>query len=133
VGFIGFSAGSSLGRLVGAAARPGDPNAADPVERQSSRPDYLGLVYGPGRATPGENLKNFPPTILICAQFDSGNSIGSAQLFSDLTRAGAIAEIHVYQQGRHGFGSGFASENFSDWMGRLKHFLEVGGFLPAAR
>src|SRR5271165_987767 len=54
VGFIGFSAGSTLGRSVADAAGPGDPNAADPVDRLSSRPDYLGLVYGPGRGGPGE-------------------------------------------------------------------------------
>jgi endo-1,4-beta-xylanase len=133
VGYIGFSAGSNMGRPVAAASGPGEPNAADPVDRMSSRPAYLALVYGSGKATPGENLKNFPPTFLLAAQFDNGPAIGSADLFTELTRAGAIAEIHVYQQGRHGFGSGFASENFSDWMPRLQHFLKVGGFLPAGK
>src|SRR5579863_1825522 len=51
IGFIGFSAGSSLGREVAAASGPGKPDATDPIDRFSSRPDYLGLVYGPGRAT----------------------------------------------------------------------------------
>jgi len=133
VGFIGFSAGSSLGRLVAAASGPGDANAADPLDRLSSRPDYLALVYGPGRAQPGESLKNFPPTFLLAAALDTGTSLGSAQLFMDLTRAGATAEIHVYQKGRHGFGSGFASPNFSDWMPRLEHFLKQGGFLPEGK
>ena len=50
VGYIGFSAGSNMGRSVVAASGPGDPNAQDPVDRMSSRPDYLALVYGPGRA-----------------------------------------------------------------------------------
>jgi endo-1,4-beta-xylanase len=130
VGFIGFSAGSTLGHLLGIAGGPGDPNAADPVEKFSSRPDYLGLVYGPGRITPGEPLKNFPPTFLLCAQADTGNAIGSAQLFAELTRAGVTAEIHVYQKGRHGFGSAFATPIYSDWMGRLQRFLQHGGFLP---
>jgi hypothetical protein len=96
----------------------------------SSRPDYLALVYGAGRATPGEQLKNFPPTFLICAALDMGASMGSAQLFMDLTRAGATAEIHVYQKGRHGFGDGAGNSNFADWMPRLEHFLKVDGFLP---
>jgi acetyl esterase/lipase len=133
VGYIGFSAGSNMGRLVGDAAGPGDPSAADPVDRMSSRPDYLGLVYGPGRATPGENLKGFPPTFLMCAAGDSGNAVGSAQMFQDLTRAGAVAEIHVYQKGHHGFGDGFASGTYSDWMGRLELFLKQGGFIPGGR
>src|SRR5205085_11266790 len=88
VGYIGFSAGSSLGRAVVNAAGPGDPNAADPVDRMSSRPDYLGLVYGPGRGAPGESLKDFPPTFLMCAAGDAQNAIGSAQVFAELTKAG---------------------------------------------
>jgi hypothetical protein len=51
----------------------------------------------------------------------------------DLTKAGAVAEIHVYQKGRHGFGSAFGSAEFSDWMPALKHFLEVGGLLAGQR
>jgi endo-1,4-beta-xylanase len=133
VGYIGFSAGSNMGRSVVDAAGPGDPNAADPVDRMSSRPDYLGLVYGPGRGGQGEVLKNFPPTFLMCAAGDAGNAIGSAQLFADLTKAGAVAEIHVYQKGHHGFGDGFASGTYSDWMGRLELFLKQGGFIPGGR
>jgi endo-1,4-beta-xylanase len=131
IGYIGFSAGSSMGRAVVAAARPGDANASDPADRVSSRPDYLALVYGAGRATPGESLKDFPPTFLVSAAGDQGPSLGNAQLFMDLTRAGAVAEVHVYQKGRHGFGSGFGSPEFGGWMPALEHFLEVGGFLPA--
>jgi acetyl esterase/lipase len=130
VGYIGFSAGSILGRAVAAASGPGDPNAADPVARLGSRPDYLALIYGPGRPGPAESLKDFPPTFLCAAQADHAMSLGSAQLFMDLTRAGAVAELHLYQKGRHGFGSGFRSPEFSMWMPELKHFLVQGGFLP---
>jgi acetyl esterase/lipase len=133
VGYIGFSAGSNMGRSVVAASGPGDPAAADPVDRLSSRPDYLALVYGPGRATPGEDLKNFPPTFLMAAEFDTGPSIGNAQLFIELVRAKVPAEIHAYQEGHHGFGSGFASGTFADWMPRLEHFLKQGGFIPGGR
>ena len=133
IGFIGFSAGSTLGRDLGGASGPGDPNASDPVDRVSSRPDYLGLVYGPGRPGRGENLKEFPPTFILCAAADSGNAIGSAQLFADLVKAGATAEIHVYQKGHHGFGSGYGSPKFNDWMGRLEHFLKQDGFLPGGK
>ncbi|HZL56209.1 MAG TPA: alpha/beta hydrolase [Bryobacteraceae bacterium] len=133
IGYIGFSAGSTLGRNFVDVAGPGDPNAPDPVDRLSSRPDYLGLVYGPGRGGKTESLKDFPPTFLMCAAGDAGNANGSAQLFIDLNKAGAVAEIHVYQKGHHGFGDGFASGTYSDWMGRLEHFLKQGGFIPGGR
>jgi hypothetical protein len=122
-----------MARSVTAASGPGDPNAPDPVDRLNSRPDYLVLVYGAGRATPGESLKSFPPTFLISAAADTGPALGNAQLFAELIKAGAIAEIHVYQQGRHGFGTGFASPNFSDWMPRLEHFLRQDGFIPGGK
>jgi hypothetical protein len=133
VGFIGFSAGSNMGRSVAAASGPGDTNATDPIDRLNSRPDYLGLVYGAGHPTPGESLKDFPPVFLLAAALDAGAANGSAQLFIDLNKAGATAEIHLYQKGRHGFGSGYASSNFSDWMPRLEHFLKEGGLLPGAK
>ena len=131
IGFIGFSAGSNMGRTVVASARAGDSEAGDALERVSSRPDYLALVYGAGRPTPGESLKSFPPTFLVSAAGDQGPSLGNAQLFMDLTRAGATAEIHVYQKGRHGFGSGFGSPEFGGWMSDLERFLKLGGFLSS--
>jgi acetyl esterase/lipase len=132
VGYIGFSAGSNTARTVVGTSGPGDPAAADPIDRLSSRPDYLVLVYGVGRASQGESLKSFPPTFLISAAADTGPALGNAQLFMDLIRAGANAEIHVYQKGRHGFGSGFGSPEFSDWMGRLELFLKLNAFLPGS-
>ena len=132
VGYIGFSAGSNTARSVVGTSSPGDPNAPDPIDRLSSRPDYLVLVYGVGRATPGESLKSFPPTFLVSAAADTGPALGNAQLFMDLTKAGATAEIHVYQKGRHGFGSGFGSPEFADWMGRLELFLKLDGFLTGS-
>lgn len=132
IGYIGFSAGGHLGRSVVAASGPGAADAADPLDRVSSRPDYAALVYGAGRVTPGESLKDFPPTFLLSAAADQGPSLANAQLFMDLTQAGAVAELHVYQRGRHGFGSGHGSPEFADWMPRLEHFLRIGGFLPAS-
>ncbi|MDF3022068.1 MAG: uncharacterized protein K0Q92_3371 [Steroidobacteraceae bacterium] len=130
IGFIGFSAGGSLARAVVAASDAGDGNSADPIERVSSRPDWAGLIYGAGRASAGESLKDYPPTFLLSAAADQGPSLANAQLFTDLTRAGAVAELHLYQRGRHGFGSGIGSTEFGDWMSRLQGFMRVSGFLP---
>ena len=133
IGFIGFSAGGSLARAVVAASDAGDAGSEDAVERMSSRPDYAGLIYGAGRASEGESLAAYPPTFLLSAAGDQGPSLANAQLFMDLTRAGAVAELHVYQKGRHGFGSGVGSSEFADWMPRLRGFLRLGGFLAPAR
>jgi acetyl esterase/lipase len=42
---IGFSAGERLAALFGTQFVRGNPNAEDPIERVSSRPDYLVLGY----------------------------------------------------------------------------------------
>ena len=132
IGYAGFSAGSNTARTVVATSGPGDPTATDPIARVNSRPDYLVLVYGPGRATPEEPLKDFPPTFLVSAAADRGPSLGNAELFMALTRAGATAELHIYQQGRHGFGTGFGSPEFGSWMSDLHRFLTLRGFLCCA-
>ncbi|HUQ11904.1 MAG TPA: SUMF1/EgtB/PvdO family nonheme iron enzyme [Steroidobacteraceae bacterium] len=133
VGFIGFSAGGSLARAVTASADAGDAGSSDAVERMSSRPDWAGLIYGAGRSSDGESLQDYPPVFLLSAAGDQNPSLANAQLFMDLTKAGAVAELHVYQRGRHGFGSAVGSSEFADWMPRLQGFLRVNGFLPAAQ
>jgi formylglycine-generating enzyme required for sulfatase activity/acetyl esterase/lipase len=129
IGFIGFSAGGSLARAVVAASDAGMADSPDPIERVSSRPDWVGLIYGAGRASDGESLGTYPPTFLLSSAGDRAPSLANAQLFTELTQAGAVAELHVYQRGRHGFGSGVGSSEFADWMPRLRGFLRVGGFL----
>ena len=131
IGYAGFSAGSNTARTVVATSTAGDSQAVDPIARVSSRPDYLVLVYGPGRAMPEEPLKDFPPTFLVSAAADRGPSIGNAELFLALTRAGATAELHIFQKGRHGFGTGFGSPEFGGWMDQLNRFLTLGGFFRA--
>jgi acetyl esterase/lipase len=45
IGIMGFSAGGHLAATAGTQFDAGDPRAADPVERCSSRPDFMVLVY----------------------------------------------------------------------------------------
>src|SRR3984957_12564160 len=45
IGFIGFSAGGHLAAATGTLFDAGKPDAADPVQRLSSRPDFLVLGY----------------------------------------------------------------------------------------
>ena len=132
IGFAGFSAGSTMARLVVDHAKPGDGTASDVIDRVASKPDWLLMVYGPGRPMNNENLKDFPPTFLLAAAWDRGAANGSAQLFMDMNRAGAVAELHLYQKGRHGFGAANGSPEFSLWMDTFRHFLEQGGHLPRA-
>lgn len=128
IGMMGFSAGSNLIRPVASSPSPGDPKAGDPVDRVSSRPDFAIMVYGAGRAAPGESLQNYPPVFLIAAAGDS-TAPGSAQFFIDLRKAGVNAELHLYQKGRHGFGLGEGHPVLSDWVGRCENWMKNLGLL----
>jgi endo-1,4-beta-xylanase len=133
IGFAGFSAGSELARLVAANAKAADAGSVDPLDGVSSRPDFLVMVYSAGHATPSEQLKDFPPTFLLAAAWDRGPANGSAQLFIDMNKAGAVVELHLYQKGHHGFGAAFGSPEFLPWMTALQHFLQQDGFLPKVK
>lgn len=45
IGMLGFSAGGHLTAMTAVQATPGNPEATDPVERVSSRPDFIILGY----------------------------------------------------------------------------------------
>lgn len=128
ISFAGFSAGSSMARNVAATATAGDPNAADPVERLSSKAHSLAMVYSAGRPMPAEKLADFPPVFLLAAAHDRGAANGSAQLFLDMNKAGTVVELHLYQRGRHGFGAATTSPEYGPWMDQLKHFLNLNQF-----
>lgn len=133
IGLAGFSAGSALVRHAIANAQPGNPSSPDPIERVSSKPDYGVMIYSAGRKLPNENLKDFPPMFLLAAQWDRGAAAGTVSLYQEMTKAGTVAELHIYQKGRHGFGAAFGSPEFHPWMDLLRHFLIQDKFLPEVR
>ncbi len=45
IGIIGFSAGGHLASTAGTHFDGGDPQAADPIDRVSCRPDFVILIY----------------------------------------------------------------------------------------
>ena len=45
IGILGFSAGGHLASTAGTHFDAGNPNAADPIDRESCRPDFMLLVY----------------------------------------------------------------------------------------
>lgn len=71
IGMIGFSAGGHLTAMTGTTFDDGNPSAADPIDRVSSRPDFLILGYAwldamqpakPKLIPSYETLMHLPPT-----------------------------------------------------------------------
>ncbi|HTD74397.1 MAG TPA: alpha/beta hydrolase [Steroidobacteraceae bacterium] len=107
IGVMGFSAGGELAALAAAAPEAGAAaatGATDPVDRQSSRPNFQALLY-PAIPSGLTFSPQSPPAFLLAGnQDDPAISQGLAQLYLEMRRAGARAELHIYEGVGHGFG-----------------------------
>jgi len=143
VGIMGFSAGGHLASTAGTHFDAGDQQASDPVDRFSSRPDFMILVYpvismlketthgGSRLNLLGENptdelvrrysnelqvIKETPTTFLVHAGDDGGVPVNNSLLFYTALLAHHVpAELHVYPHGGHGFSFALSKGRLQDW------------------
>ena len=132
LGAMGFSAGGELVWLASSRFELGRPDASDPLDRQSSRPAFLGFIY-PGRSGDIQPGTNSPPAFLACAYNDRTDiAEGLAEAYLRFKRAGVPAELHVYGSGGHGFGVRAGNTKpVAQWLTRFEEWLADGGFLTA--
>jgi acetyl esterase/lipase len=130
LGAMGFSAGGELVALAGMRFDAGDAASAEAIDRQPSRPDFLGLIY-PGRSGDIQPTKDTPPAFLACAYNDRPDiSEGLADAYLRFKRAGVPAELHIYGTGGHGFGLRQTNRRpVGGWMIRFEEWLADSGFL----
>jgi len=130
VGVMGFSAGGELAALAATRFDSGNPSAADPIDRLSSKPSFQGLIY-PAIPKDMKLSKDTPPAFLACGENDRLDiSQGLPELYLALKRAGAIAELHVYTGVGHGFGVRESTKGpVAGWPSRFLEFLDARGFL----
>lgn len=131
VGIIGSSAGGHLASTLLTHFDEGDATAADPIDRQSSRPD-LGILCYPvismGEFTHAGSRRNLlgedpapelvellsnelqvtprtPPTFLWHTVEDTAVPVENSLMFAGaLRKAGVPFALHVFEKGRHGLG-----------------------------
>lgn len=130
VGIIGFSAGGEQAAWVSLKFDDGNPQATDPVERESCRPDFSVLVYAGWKQMDLSNVpKNAPPTFMTCAGIDDAfHARETVEFYDALFKANIPVELHIYGHGGHG-GSiyprggipfGTWPERFVEWAKDLK-------------
>ena len=143
VGILGFSAGGHLASTAATHFDDGRPDAADPVERQGSRPDFAVLAYPvvslfdpPAHASSRRNLlgeppdpalvellsnerqvtSRTPPSFLFHTADDASVPASNSLLFFEaLQKAGVPAELHVFAHGKHGVGLAADDPALSAW------------------
>ena len=157
IGVLGFSAGGHLASTLATHFDAGDAKAADAIDRVSSRPDFLILCYPVITMTekymhagsqknligksPDEALarslsndlqvtSDTPPTFIF--QTDEDKSVPAencVSFYMALRRAGVPAEMHIYQNGRHGVGMAKEIPGTNDWTERCREWMNVRGLL----
>ncbi len=131
VGVLGFSAGGALAALADIRFDRGNPQATDPIEQQSCRPDFVGLVY-PGWAPMDITApKDAAPAFLTSAGIDDQfHAKQTVEFFNSLFKVGVQADLHIYSHGGHGGGikprDGIP---FGTWPQRFQEWLTDLGYL----
>lgn len=131
VGMMGFSAGGEVAALVNNKAEKGKEDAADPIDRQSARPDFVAHVYsGPQGITKQTVTKDMPPTFILVGDADNAGT-WLVEHYMALKRAGVSAELHVYAKAPHGFGvrEPKTPRPWDSWPQRFEEFLGTQGML----
>lgn len=155
IGILGFSAGGHLAATAGTHFTAGQADAVDPIERVSSRPDLMILIYPVitmrdwthggsklnllGKDPPADLVallsneeqvtKETPPTFLVHTMTDTTVPVENSMMFATaLRKAGVPFEFHLYERGPHGFGLAPKDPILSSWPGRCADWLRVHGF-----
>jgi acetyl esterase/lipase len=152
IGIIGFSAGGHLASTEGTHF---DKVVIDNKDNISVRPDFMMLLYpvisfGPmahvgsrenliGKKPTDDLLKlysnekqvtaNTPPTFLVHAEDDNVVPVENSLMFyQSLLNAKVKAEMHLFQEGGHGFGLNNPKSK-NKWIDWAKNWLEENSFL----
>src|SRR4030095_428899 len=88
-------------------------------------PDMLASLSNEKQVT-----KDTPPTFLFHTDADTGvPPENSVMFYLALRRAGVPAELHIYQEGKHGVALAQTDPALSTWPGRLADWLKVRGLI----
>jgi len=148
IGIIGFSAGGQV--AAGLATRYDRTSMMDHIDSISCRPDFVILGYpaldwlhpdadqeylkhgAKSGFVPFYHLvdKDTPPTFIVHAADDGTVPvIQSVQYFTALNEAGVPCEMHIFENGGHGFGLGENRGAVDAWPGLCIEWMKTEGIL----
>jgi acetyl esterase/lipase len=162
IGIFGFSAGGHLASTAATHFDAGDAKATDPIEKQSSRPDFAILAYPVISMEPGvthggskNNLigkeadakqvefysndkqvtKETPPVFLMHTAEDKTVLIENAKRFEAACKKNNVPiETAYYEEGAHGIGLASKSKlPVHEWPTKLVAWMTAQKLLEAAK
>ncbi len=133
VGLLGFSAGGALAALADIRFDRGKLDAADPIDRESCRPDFVGLVYAGWAPMDITAPKDAAPAFLTSAGLDDAfHARQTVEFYQSLFKVEVPVELHIYGHGGHGGGT--KPRNgipFGTWHIRFQEWMADLGFLKS--
>ncbi|BDU20739.1 alpha/beta hydrolase [Dyella sp. GSA-30] len=156
IGVVGFSAGGNLAGITATRFADTFYTPVDAADQQSSRPDFAGLIYPViSLKSPYDTTRSFrelsvqpdavqaysvelhvthdtPPTFLAQAQDDPIANIGNSLVMFDALRAQNVpSELHVFENGGHGWGLGTPGTLVAAWPRLFADWIRSHGWLPS--
>ena len=152
IGMMGFSAGGHLTAMAGTMPEAGKADAADPLDRASSRPDFIVLGYpwlnamwlnqkalnycgvlmleaalcGTFEQYSPDRLvtEDTPPAFIYHTTLDELVPVDAPiPFYRALVAAGVPAEMHLFRAGKHGSGLGLGDAALDMWPSLLEAWL----------
>jgi dienelactone hydrolase len=118
IGMVGFSAGAML-------------TLTTAVAGQDAKPAFIGDIYGPVAAMTVP--PDAPPLFVALAMDDPFFGNGETGIIKSWIAAKRPAELHLYEQGGHGFGMYPKETTSTGWFEAFVHWIGMHGMLkPAA-
>ena len=132
VGVLGFSAGGQVASILHTAEGEAVYKSIDATDEQSYQPNFSLLIYPwrvlddkTGQLLPQIRLsKKSPPAFIVHTHDDGSSSIGSVLIYAGLKRHNVSAELHIYENGGHGYGMrARKNSNIGTWPARATDWL----------
>lgn len=117
IGMMGFSAGAGL-------------TMATTLESEKVDLAFIGPIYGAMNAV---DVPEDAPPMFAAIAADDFLFTGEFGLIQSWFEAGVPVELHLYQNGGHGFGLGNPDRTSNKWFDAFMHWLDVNGFLEAKK
>lgn len=133
IGMLAFSAGGQVGAIVHT-TNQAMYQPIDDIDKLSSKPDFSMLVY-PWRALDpytNELLKPIAvtpqaaPVFIVHTHDDNSTAVGAAKLYIAFKQNKVPAELHIYQNGGHGYGVRPRENSvISSWPDRATEWMKI--------
>jgi len=122
IGIIGFSAGGiAVGFTTIIKERSYQP--IDQYDKVSFIANFAAPIYMGGLPENPSISKETPPFFMVIAHDDKYSSLNVVETYIALKKAGASAELHIYESGGHGYGLRKTGLPVANWPQRIKEWM----------